>query len=244
MFPQVKGFRKFTGIFRGLSTMNTNWVYFFGDSVFDCGRYNVQRETPSSLLYRNRDDLFPDFRGQDLKTTFTKYDVRDLSIDGAIIEDLMQQHRGAHFGPNDVVLISIGGNDFLHGLFRDPDGSEIDEFLRQYGFVLSQIPSKKVIANVYDPFFGKTEENVFFRDSGVDLELIRRNYERLNQGIEKLALRYGTLLDIKSHFLTGTPSWFEQTIEPSLRGASEIRRVVWDTLVKIGALGEGKKKTS
>jgi hypothetical protein len=135
-------------------------------------------------------------------------------------------------------LFSVGGNDFLLGLYRDPDGGEIQDFLNQYGFILSQIPSKKFIANVYDPFFGHTENNPVFGASGVPLELIRKNYERLNQGIEKLAARYGTLLDLHGHFLKGKPSWFEMTIEPSLQGASEVRSVVWDALTNSGALAE------
>jgi hypothetical protein len=38
------------------------------------------------------------------------------------------------------------------------------------------------------------------------------------------ASRYGVLVDLHAHFLTGDPSWFTRTIEPSLRGASEVRR--------------------
>ena len=33
------------------------------------------------------------------------------------------------------------------------------------------------------------------------------------------------LADLHAHFLTGDPSWYTQTIEPSLVGASEVRRV-------------------
>ena len=33
------------------------------------------------------------------------------------------------------------------------------------------------------------------------------------------------LADIHAHFLRGEPSWFTRTIEPSLIGASEVRRV-------------------
>jgi hypothetical protein len=220
--------------------MNSNWVYFLGDSVFDCGRYNAHRETPGNLLYRNNDNLFPSFRGKDLRSQFTKYNIRDLSIDGSIIEDLLQQYRGALFSRDDIALFSVGGNDFLHGLYRDPDGGEIQDFLNQYGFILSQVSSKKFIANVYDPFFGHTENNPVFQGSGVGLELVRRNYERLNQGIEKLAARYGTLLDLRGHFLKGKPSWFEMTIEPSLQGASEIRSVIWEALTSSGALVEAR----
>src|SRR3954469_9925771 len=109
-----------------------HWIYFLGDSVFDCGRFNAERATPGSLLSQNRDDLFPAFQGQDLKSRFPLYQVRDLSIDGARIEDLLLQYRGAFFAPSDVVIFSVGGNDFLNGLYQDRDGTETEDFLRQY----------------------------------------------------------------------------------------------------------------
>ena len=35
--------------------------------------------------------------------------------------------------------------------------------------------------------------------------------------------RHGELVDIHAHFLRGDPSWYVHSIEPSLRGASEVR---------------------
>jgi acyl-CoA thioesterase-1 len=32
------------------------------------------------------------------------------------------------------------------------------------------------------------------------------------------------VVDLHAHFLRGDPSWYVHTIEPSLRGASEVRR--------------------
>jgi hypothetical protein len=46
----------------------------------------------------------------------------------------------------------------------------------------------------------------------------------VNAAIAAVALRHGQLVDLHAHFLTGDPSWFTWTIEPSLRGASEVRR--------------------
>jgi hypothetical protein len=157
-----------------------------------------------------------------------------------MIEDLLHQYRGVHFSPDDIVFVSMGGNDFLSGLHQDRDGEETSDFLRQYGFILSQITSKKIIANVYDPFFGSAEINNIFPKS-TDQGLVRRNYDSLNRGIEALAHRFGILLDLRKHFLTGDSSWFDKTIEPSLRGASEIRRTIWVLLDKLGVLEEKRK---
>jgi len=38
-----------------------------------------------------------------------------------------------------------------------------------------------------------------------------------------MAPRYGSLVDIHSHFLAGDPSWLTSIIEPSLEGASQVR---------------------
>jgi len=59
---------------------------------------------------------------------------------------------------------------------------------------------------------------------GVDAAVARKNLQRINAVIEKIANRYGHVVDLHAHFLTGDPSWFTATIEPSLRGASEVRR--------------------
>lgn len=46
----------------------------------------------------------------------------------------------------------------------------------------------------------------------------------MNTTIQEIASSYGQFVDLHAHFLTGDPSWFTATIEPSLRGASEVRR--------------------
>jgi hypothetical protein len=46
----------------------------------------------------------------------------------------------------------------------------------------------------------------------------------MNTAIQQIANRYGQFVDLHAHFLQGDPSWFTATIEPSLRGASEVRR--------------------
>jgi len=54
--------------------------------------------------------------------------------------------------------------------------------------------------------------------------MARANHRRVNEVIGRLAARHGRLVDLHRHFLSGDPSWYVHTIEPSLRGASEVRR--------------------
>lgn len=54
--------------------------------------------------------------------------------------------------------------------------------------------------------------------------IARQNLQRVNTMIQEIANLYGQLIDLHAHFLTGDLSWFTATIEPSLKGASEVRR--------------------
>jgi acyl-CoA thioesterase I len=47
----------------------------------------------------------------------------------------------------------------------------------------------------------------------------------MNELLTRLGNKHGQVADLHAHFLHGDPSWFVHTIEPSLKGASEIRRV-------------------
>jgi hypothetical protein len=86
---------------------------------------------------------------------------------------------------------------------------------------VQQLPIRPVLlGNVYDPTLGDDSRNF----SGVDPAIARKNLQRMNAAIQQIANRYGQFVDLHAHFLQGDPSWFTATIEPSLRGASEVRR--------------------
>ena len=86
---------------------------------------------------------------------------------------------------------------------------------------MQRLPIRPVLlGTVYDPTLGDDRRNFL----GVEPTLARKNLQRINAVIEEIASRYGQVVDLHAHFLTGDPSWFTATIEPSLRGASEIRR--------------------
>jgi hypothetical protein len=62
------------------------------------------------------------------------------------------------------------------------------------------------------------------RFDGVDPHLAHANHALLNGVLAELARRYGALVNLHAHFLLGDPTWYTNVIEPSLIGASEIRR--------------------
>lgn len=207
-------------------------IYTFGDSILDCGHYNQFGVHPGQLLVRNDDTLFPEFRGRDLSARGPAQLVHRAQ-DGAAVASLPRQVQNLTVDRQALTLLTVGGNDLLRGLAGDRGegipafGEALDQFLRQ-------LPIRPVLlGNVYDPTFGDDTRNFL----GIEPAVARANHRRVNAILAELAQAYGALVDLHAHFLTGDPSWFTHTIEPSLQGASEVRRSflqVANTVLKSG----------
>jgi hypothetical protein len=194
-------------------------VYTFGDSILDCGRYNEHGVMPGQILVQNEDRLFPEFRGRDMASRGPAR-LEHRALDGATVRGLPSQAQGLAVAEPAVALVTIGGNDLLGGLVTD-QGSGVDAFAAALDAFLEALPIRPVyLGNVYDPTFGNDALNFL----GVDPALARANHQRVNAALAELAGRYGALVDLHAHFLGGDPTWFTSVIEPSLRGASEVRR--------------------
>jgi lysophospholipase L1-like esterase len=202
----------------GAGAADAPQIYTFGDSILDCGRYNPQGVHPGQLLVRNDDALFPEFRGRDLRQARLQH----RAVDGATVAGLPRQAQGLR-APRGraVALLTVGGNDLLQGLAADT-GSGLRAFERALDAFLQGLPIRPVLlGTVYDPTFGDDSRNFL----GVDAKVARRNHQRVNAVIAEAAAKYGALADLHQHFLRGDSGWYTQTIEPSLSGASEVRRV-------------------
>jgi lysophospholipase L1-like esterase len=194
-------------------------LYTFGDSILDCGRYNEFGVHPGQLLVQNDDRLFPDFKSQDLASRSSAR-LEHRARDGATVANLPAQVQGLRVEGTAIALITVGGNDLLQGLIQDT-GAGITTFATALDTFVQQLPIRPVLlGNVYDPTLGDDSRNF----SGVDPAIARKNLQRMNTAIQQIANRYGQFVDLHAHFLQGDPSWFTATIEPSLRGASEVRR--------------------
>jgi acyl-CoA thioesterase-1 len=202
-------------------------VVTLGDSILDCARYNAYGVHPAQLIVRNDDRLFPQFKGRDL-WSLGGADLQHRAQDGARVGDLPAEARSLRVSGPAVVLLTIGGNDLLGGLVTDRAG--IVRFERQLDQCLAGLAIGPVLlGNVYDPTFGDDSRNFL----GVDPRVARANFDRVNDVIRSLAARYGELVDVHRHFLQGDPSWVTQTIEPSLRGASEVRAAFLPAVLRI-----------
>ena len=194
-------------------------LYTFGDSILDSGWYNDLGLDLGRLLVRNDDELFPEFRGQDLSAR-GPVRLEHRAVDGATVDSLPAQARNMTSTEKAVAILTVGGNDLLRGLIIDR-GPGIAVFATALDAFLRELPVRPVLlGNVYDPTFGDDALNF----TGVDPALARENHRRVNAVIAELASKYGALVDLHTHFLTGDPTWCTHTIEPSLRGTSEVRR--------------------
>jgi len=194
-------------------------VHTFGDSILDCGHYNPHGGDPGRLLVRNDDRLFPEFQGRDLSAKGAAR-LSHHASDGSVVEDLPDQIDGLSIEGPSLAILTIGGNDLLSGLLDDR-GPGLEEFARKLGDFLRTLPIRPVlIGTVYDPTFGNDALNVF----GVDPAWGRENHRRINAVLAELGRTYGAAVDLHRHFLSGRPDWYVRTIEPSLVGASEVRR--------------------
>jgi acyl-CoA thioesterase-1 len=204
-------------------------VYTFGDSILDCAHYNDRGIDPGRLLVTNEDSLFPEFRGRDFFSRGpTRLDHR--ASDGSIVEDLPDQTDGLVVEGPSIALLTIGGNDLLSGLLDDR-GPGIEGFARMLDRFLQELPIRPIlIGSIYDPTFCNDSLNVF----GVDPARGRENHRRVNAVLADLATTYGASVDLHRHFLRGRPDWFTRTIEPSLTGASEVRRCFLEAIEAAG----------
>jgi acyl-CoA thioesterase I len=194
-------------------------LYTFGDSILDAGWYNDHGLDPGQLLIRNDDTLFPEFRGQDLSSRGAVR-LEHRAVDGATVDSLPGQARNLAPSGKAAAILTVGGNDLLRGLLVDR-GPGIAAFAGVLDGFLHNLPVRPVLlGNVYDPTFGDDA----FNFTGVNPALARENHRRVNAVIAELAGKYGALVDLHAHFLSGDPTWCTNIIEPSLRGVSEIRR--------------------
>lgn len=197
----------------------------------------------ASLLYRNADDLWPGFTDRDLVSRNPDVRFRNLCVDGGTTEDVLRSQLAAlgELAPKSLLTLTIGGNDLLLALsgvsMRDEVTGIIERFDRIVDRLISMDSRPRIILNtVYDP----TDESGIlpgYNDAGPPLPL--EHLDRFNDHVRTRARDAGALLgDLHEHFLGHGVSaaeeerwyWSHSLIEPSARGASEVRRVWWDAL--------------
>jgi lysophospholipase L1-like esterase len=204
----------------------------------------------ASLLHANVDARWPEFAGKDLITRWPGIRLTILASDGATIGDVFGE-QVPEIEPSDdatLVTITIGGNDLLSAFAgyqgRRVMSSAVRDIMGAYDVLLAEVLRRRprsvvVLATVYDPSDRTARIPGVFEEAG---KLPLEHLDTLNAHIRDLVRRtpQARLADVYGHFLghgvTAPESerwlWSRSLIEPSARGASEIRRLWWEAAVE------------
>jgi lysophospholipase L1-like esterase len=208
-----------------------------------------KRETglgAGSLLFRNVAALWPEFEGRDLATRRHGLEFVDLSEDGALIESvLVQLQRENRRTEVAIATITAGGNDLLGALSLPSfvglaalamEARAIqDAYARMVEKARAALPrARLVLTTIYDPTDGTGR--LWASEGRLPIEFLKQTNDRIRE--VAAATRDAVLADVHLHFMghgMTAPAderwyWPPNPIEPSARGASEIRRVWLEAL--------------
>ena len=198
----------------------------------------------AALLFCNVDSLWPEFARQDLRTRFPELHLQNYATDGATINEVTGEQLPAITHPAGVSLATLtaGGNDLLCALALASEGAgalrrEVADILHRFSRLVTEIRTALpnallIIATIYDPTDGT---GLLWRNrEPLPIDLLTQ----INEHIRAVARATpnAVLADVNLHFLghgihvEEVESWYwrPSPIEPSARGASEIRRVFWN----------------
>lgn len=197
----------------------------------------------ASLFYQNQDSIWPEFTGRDLRTLYPHLEHANLAIDGATTADVLRPEFldkiKEYSRSSALVTVTLGGNDFLavvtaRSLDSESVSACVHKLLVQYDNALASLkrvlPSAIfMVATIYDPSDGSGILPGFIDKS--DNGLIG-HLDQINEHIKNWAQANNALLaDVHQRFFGHGPSappderwyWRPNPIEPSAKGASEIR---------------------
>lgn len=201
----------------------------------------------AALLYRNVDARWPEFSGRDLEHHSPGVAFQSLTEDGALIDDVVTEEL-SRLGqdsedPYLLVTVTAGGNDLLDAVLAGgPLDAAVGRIIQRYTDLLETLRDELpratlVLTTVYDPTDGSGRLPGLSESYGrLPIEYL----DRFNDHVRAMVRRTpgAVLADVHPHFLghgVSSPErerwyWRHSLIEPSARGASEIRRVWWEAL--------------
>ncbi len=238
-----------------LNSAGASEIYVaLGDSIsIDLYAGGPGRGGPS-LVARNRDADFPEWRGRDLATTRPELGFELLATDGGTTASLLDVQlprlQSSGVVPS-IVTLTVGGNDVL-GSYGDTRGALqtvaiVRTRVQQALGILQTLVAPGapiVVGTVYDPSDGTAEAWRVGLPAWPDLVEV---LAELNTALRAVAAEHGALVaDIHGRFLghglnAGNPGqndarptnrqlWYCRIIEPNAWGADAVRGAFWDAL--------------
>ncbi|HUF64807.1 MAG TPA: hypothetical protein VMM17_02410 [Gemmatimonadaceae bacterium] len=197
----------------------------------------------ASMLFRNNDQLWPEFTGSDLASRWSGLQFLNVSEDGAVGEDIKLQLRRVRDRDVRLATFTMGGNDLLVA-YQFGGGTRrlaqlvehaAERMAESLGIVRDALPDALfVLTTVYDPTDGTGWLAPFPEKLPLEfLDVMNAQFAALVKSDPR-----ALLADVHRHFLghgltvTGDEHWYlpGAPIEPGLQGASEIRRVWWEAV--------------
>lgn len=214
----------------------------------DPGAGSVAPLGAASLLYQNDDARWPDDQGTDLVTRYPGIAFHNLAGDGATIGDVFGEQLAQLDEGDDATLVTlaVGSNDLLSAFSNKPRAGLLERIARDtaeaYELLVDEIRRRRpasliVVTALYDPSDGTGRIPGILGDAGV---LPIHVLEGFNVAIRSLA--EGTpgvaFADVHARFMGHGATadegdrwyWRRSLVEPSARGAHEIRRAWRDAL--------------
>ncbi len=197
----------------------------------------------ASLLHRNDDARWPEFTGRDVVSRSPVARHTNLSQDGATIGDVFgDQLPGVEESEEPtLVTLTLGGNDLLSTLAAEASPKvfrrAVEDIGSAYAHLVGELAlrlprSLILLTTIYDPS-DRTGRLPGVVESRTPLPL--QHLDALNRRIREIAAAtpHARVAEVYGHFLghgVAAPEedrwyWRRSLIEPSARGASEVRRV-------------------
>jgi lysophospholipase L1-like esterase len=208
----------------------------------------------ASLLLRNRDDDFPDWRGRDLLHRDPDARLALLATDGATMDTLERSQLSrlaALEARPDLVTVTIGGNDVL-SCFGDTRSARdtVVEVGQRLSAVLADLRPRLardgllVVGTVYDPSDGTADADRLGLPPWPEaVDVLRELNTELRRTAESSGAAVAEIAELfRGHGLdAGDPArpdprpesrelWFCSVIEPNAWGAGGVRQAFWAAL--------------
>ena len=202
----------------------------------------------ASLLFRNRDDDFPDWHGRDLASLHPGAGFALLATDGATtrtLTDVQLPRLAASGAQPTLVTLTVGGNDVLSAYGDTPAALSVVERVRTaVAQALEQlvVPGRRVVVGtVYDPSDGTGDTARLRLPPWPDAVSV---IGALNDALREVAGEAGAAVaEVGQRFhghglLAGDATrpeprpaerdlWLCSVIEPNAWGASGVREAFW-----------------
>ncbi len=204
----------------------------------------------AGLLFANRDEDFPEWRGRDLRSLHPGTTFSPLATDGATTRTLVQTQlprmRALRLRPS-LLTLTIGGNDLLAAYGDTGAAREVIAGVEAaVDLVLARltetVPTARiVVGTVYDPSDGTGDAARLGLPAWPDAVAL---IAELNDTLRAVAAAHGAVIAeiaecVQGHgLLAGDPSrreprpagrdlWFCNLIEPNAWGAGGVRAAFW-----------------